>query len=327
MLKALWLCVTVYLCLAAPAQGAGIELLDSDPTLAGAVWYPCAGGPQDVPLGKLSVQIVDTLAGVKDCALPPGKLPLVVLSHGRGGWFGGHSDVAEALADAGFIVAAINHPGDNGNDSSGRDSLAVLASRPRDITRLIDFMLRNWSGREAIDPGKIGFFGFSAGAYTGLVLIGGVPDFRRIEPYCQPSNTSRGCEEFRSGRIPPSPPHDSRIKAAALADTAVNFAFTPEGLADIHAPLLIWRSKHGGGGVDPKNSALTASYLPDKPEVHTVPAGHFAFLPPCSPQFAEALPRFCTDPPGFDRSAFHRELNASIAGFFRKHLAGNETAR
>jgi predicted dienelactone hydrolase len=84
---------------------------------------------------------------------------------------------------------------------------------------------------------------------------------------------------------------------------------------------LIWRSELGGGGVDPRNSALTASSLPGKPEVRIVPAGHFAFLPPCSPQFAANLPRLCTDPPGFDRTAFHREFNASILGFFREKLA------
>jgi hypothetical protein len=33
------------------------------------------------------------------------------------------------------------------------------------------------------------------------------------------------------------------------------------------------------------------------------------------------LPRLCTDPPGFDRTAFHRDFNASIASFFRENLA------
>ena len=75
-----------------------------------------------------------------------------------------------------------------------------------------------------------------------------------------------------------------------LADTAVNFAFTEEGLAGIQIPLLIWRSELGGGGVDPKNSLLTANNLPGKPDIRTVPANHFAFLPPCPPQLATAVP-------------------------------------
>jgi len=54
-----------------------------------------------------------------------------------------------------------------------------------------------------------------------------------------------------------------------------------------------------------------------------VPAGHYAFLAPCSPQLASALPRICTDEPAsFDRAGFHREFNRSVAQFFRDRLAG-----
>jgi predicted dienelactone hydrolase len=325
-LKTYWVCAVILCCLGSPARAAGIQLLDSNPGLAGAIWYPCAAAPQTVPLGSLTVQFINSLQGVKDCPVTGTKLPLVIVSHGRGGWFAGHDDVVDALVDAGFVVAAINHPGDNGGDSSQRDSLSVLASRPADMIRLVDFMLSGWKDRAAIDPSKIGFFGFSAGAYTGLVLAGANPDFRRIAPYCTESNKSLGCEQFRSGDIPSSLPHEPRIRAAVLADIAVNFAFTEEGLAGVRIPLLIWRSELGGAGVDPKDSALTANRLPGKPEIRVEPAGHFAFLPPCSPEFAAKLPRFCTDPPGFDRAAFHRDFDASIVGFFREHLAGDGAA-
>jgi predicted dienelactone hydrolase len=75
------------------------------------------------------------------------KLPLVIFSHGRGGWFGANHDTEEALADAGFVVAAINHPGDTTNDSSRRDTLSVWKSRPADIVRLLDFVLNEWKDR------------------------------------------------------------------------------------------------------------------------------------------------------------------------------------
>jgi hypothetical protein len=59
-----------------------------------------------------------------------------------------------------------------------------------------------------------------------------------------------------------------------------------------------------------------------------VPASHFVFLAPCSPQLAAAVPRICTDvPAGFDRAAFHREFNASVAKFFRDHLIGDGATR
>ena len=38
----------------------------------------------------------------------PRSLPLVVMSHGTGGSFLGHFDTAMALADAGFVVVAMN---------------------------------------------------------------------------------------------------------------------------------------------------------------------------------------------------------------------------
>jgi predicted dienelactone hydrolase len=113
-----------------------------------------------------------------------------------------------------------------------------------------------------------------------------------------------------------------------LADTAANYAFAGGGLAEIRIPLLIWRSEFGGAGVDPKGTAQMANSLPGKPEVHTVAAGHFAFLPPCVPQLAAAVPRICTDvPAGFDRAAFHREFNASVVGFLRGQLVGGGEAR
>jgi predicted dienelactone hydrolase len=74
------------------------------------------------------------------------------------------------------------HPGDNGNDSSKRDSLSVAASRPADMVCLLDFLLNDWKDRAAIDRVRVGLFGFSMGGYTGLVLAGGNPDFRRIAP-------------------------------------------------------------------------------------------------------------------------------------------------
>jgi predicted dienelactone hydrolase len=258
---------------------------------------------------------------VKDCPVTEPKLPLVIVSHGRGGWFGGHDDVVEALADAGFVVAAINHPGDNGNDSSKRDALSLFESRPQDMVRLLDFMLNDWKDKAFVDSTRVGLFGFSFGAYTGLVLAGAKPDFGRLTGFC--TDKVGACEQLHNGETPPDPPHDARIRAAVIADPP-SVLFTPGNLAAIKIPLQLWRSELGGAGVDAPGTKRVAESLPGQSEVHTMPAGHFGFLPPCSPQFAETLPRFCTDPPGFDRAAFHRDFDANIVRFFRQHLLGDE---
>ena len=78
----------------------------------------------EIDLGKI------TLPGVKDCPLSGDRLPLIVISHGRTGSFVVHHDVAEVLADAGFIVAAVNHPGDTASDPGRSEQLAILSSGP-----------------------------------------------------------------------------------------------------------------------------------------------------------------------------------------------------
>jgi predicted dienelactone hydrolase len=50
--------------------------------------------------------------------------------------------------------------------------LSVFIERPNDIKRLIDFMIGASPAASNIDPGRSGFFGFSRGGYTGLVLVG-----------------------------------------------------------------------------------------------------------------------------------------------------------
>ncbi|MCA1458744.1 hydrolase [Bradyrhizobium sp. BRP22] len=328
MRRIVWAYAVIFCCLGAPVEAAGIQLLDSDPGLAGAIWYPCAGEPKDVPLGSLAPPDDNLrLTGVKDCPITRTKLPLVIFSHGRGGWFGANNDTAEALADAGFVVAAINHPGDNGNDSSQSEALSVWASRPADMVRLLDFMLEDWKDRAAIDPARIGFFGFSKGGYTGLVLAGATLDFHRTASNC--IDNTRFCEQIRNGDVPQNLLRDSRIKAAVLADPAPSVAFTKNTLAAIHIPLQVWRSELGARerGVDPIGVARVTNSLPGQPEIHIVPAGHFAFLPPCSPELAANLPRFCADAAGFNRSAFHREFDTSVVRFFREHLGSGAEAR
>ena len=68
---------------------------------------------------RLSLGAVWQLLEILACPVEGEHLPLVVVSHGYHGWYGNLHDVAETLADAGFVVAAINHPADTGPDCGG----------------------------------------------------------------------------------------------------------------------------------------------------------------------------------------------------------------
>lgn len=133
------------------------------------IWYPSSAAVLPVAMGPttMSVAVKGPVQGK--------ALPLVLISHGTGGSFLGHFDTAMALADAGFVVAAVTHTGDNYADQS---RAVDIMDRPRQISRVIDHMLASWDGRAAIDPARVGMFGFSAGGFTTLANIGGVPDFK-----------------------------------------------------------------------------------------------------------------------------------------------------
>jgi predicted dienelactone hydrolase len=323
-MTAMWLRLAVSLVItfflaATPARAAGFRFIDipadaGGPAIHGAMWYPCAEPPAEIDLGKI------TVPGAKDCPIGDGKRPLVVISHGRGGDFTGHHDTAETLADAGFVVSAIDHPGDTVTDMSRSDDLSVFIERPADIKRLIDFVLGASPAAPAIDPERIGFFGFSRGGYTGLVLIGANPDWVHVSEICQGSSY-HVCEQVLRKEFPVEPlTHDPRIKAAIVADPLV-VSFTAGSFAAIRTPVQLWGSERGGDGVDPKTVADLDKELPEAHEFHRVPnSGHFAFLMPCPAALAAMRPVFCNDAGGFDRVALHKQFNAEVLAFFRTHL-------
>jgi predicted dienelactone hydrolase len=124
------------------------------------------------------------------------------------------------LADAGFAVVTLNHTLDS--ISSRRESVDNISSflvRPVDIKRALTFLLGDVQESVDIDSRRIGFFGFSRGGYTGLVLAGAVPDFR-APPFPCPDEFFM-CKHMRDNNIPDhGPGNDSRIIRSSLSKAA-----------------------------------------------------------------------------------------------------------
>ncbi len=310
-------CLALSLFAAGAAHAAGFQRLNlpmdmNGPALQGGLWYPCAAPAGEVKIGRV------TLAATPDCPMTAGAKPLIVISHGSAGTFLGHHDTAAALADAGFVVAAINHVGDNAVDRSRQGYLSIFSTRPREVRRLVDYLTSAWPNKAQLD-GRVGFFGFSRGGYTGLVLAGAVPDFKQGLAICADEPTLPMCRDIRDGKIPAQPyVRDARIKAAVIADP-LN-AFTADALKAVAIPIQLWASQLGGDGVTPasvdaiRQGLATVEYHPVKG------AGHFIFLAPCSAEQADAMPAICRDAPGFDRAAWHRDFNAGVIAFFKSAL-------
>jgi predicted dienelactone hydrolase len=313
---------------ATPAVSAGFEQTmvpdPAGPALEVGIWYPSKDPAAPRRLGLFEQTVADggTVAGL--------GLPLIVMSHGSGGSFEGHYDTALALAEAGFVVAAVTHTGDNYREHT---QFSRLENRPRHIKVLIDYMLASWPQHGALDPARIGMFGFSAGGFTALVAIGGTPDLKTVAPYCAAHSDEWSCRMLKESKagasadatgqsaVAPDWVHDPRIAAAVIASPAVAYAFSAEALSAVTVPIQLWRGDSDEILPHPNYAQAVYDRLAVKPEYHVVPkAGHFAFLAPCTPALAAVAPAICHDPEGFDRAAFHREFNPAVVAFFKAKL-------
>ena len=297
--------------LAADAEGKPLEI---------GIWYPSQATVQPVVMGPTTMSVA--FNGVAQGR----ALPLVVISHGTGSSFRSHFDTAIALADAGYVVAAVTHTGDNYADQSRS---ADVMDRPRQISRVIDHMLSTWDGRTVIDPSRIGMYGFSAGGFTTLVSIGGIPDFSKVAPMCRQYPADFACQLIaRSGGSSAAPATpttsraaDPRIKAAVVAAPALGFAFSPDGLKNVKVPMQLWRAENDALVPHPRYAEAVRLALPDVPDYQVVlNAGHYDFLVPCSSALASIAPSICVSAAGFDRVAFHSSFNAAVVSFLNKTL-------
>jgi len=284
------------------------------------IWYPANAPTTLTYVGPYPLDVA------VDAGPAAGRHPLVVLSHGNGGAFSSHVDTAMALAEAGFIAAALTHTGDNFKDQS---RAVDLPNRPRQLKRLIDYMVDAWPGRDAVDAGRIGAFGFSAGGFTVLSLAGGEPDLSRFAPHCRAHPAVYDCALVaRSAGVmaavaaaKPVWTHDPRLRAVVSAAPAVGFTFGTEGLKSVTVPVSLWRAEFDSVLPDPDYATAVQVALPRPPEFHLVAnADHYDFLPPCNDILKRNAAFICPSRPGFDRARFHADFNREVVAFFRRTL-------
>ena len=315
--------------LASPhGNAAGFKLIDvpdaGHPDLTVGVWYPSNMAVPENPNTRYGLSVA------MDAPLGEANGALIVISHGYGGWYAGHADTAIALADAGYIIAAPSHTGNTWSDMSST-LVEWSLDRPRHVSRLIDHVLQRDSLASDIDPQKIGFYGFSAGGYTALGLIGGVPDMKHAEQHCNQYPDEFLCSEgwldamieADMDKLPASAwGADKRIQSAVIAAPAWAFAYPSASLSQVTADIQLWSAEFDHSVPTATNAAFLAEQLPTSPEMHWIEgANHFAFLvTPCREAFKKEDPveyKFvCADADGFDRLAFHESMHKEMVRFY-----------
>jgi predicted dienelactone hydrolase len=240
-----------------------------------------------------------------------------------------HYDTALALASGGFIVVAVTHTGDNYLDQSYAGTHKNLIDRPRQIERVIDFVLSSWPYHQQIDSHRIGIFGFSLGGFTALVEIGGTPDLSRTVLLCDQRPNAPECQFIRQRRgdqlIPlGTTPHwfrDSRVKAVVVVAPALGFLFGPGSLQRARVRVQLWEASADTQAPVKWNAEVVRKELPMVSERYVMGKGdHFIFLAPCSDALTQSAPQICRDVDGFDRVAFHKQFNELVLVFFKKQL-------
>lgn len=280
-----------------------------------AVFYPSLGaGTRPTRMGPYRI------AAEQDAPLPTGAHPLVVLSHGHAGSRWGHHDLAVALAEAGFVVAAVEHTGDSWQDPVVGGPEVTAGLRARQLSQTVTKLLADPTLGPLIDPGRIGVAGFSAGGATALVVAGAVPDFTRFEGYCSRHPDDRElCLGERATDAEPVTA-DPRVRAI-FAMAPLGVPFDAAGLAGVRVPVLLAVALADEVLIPSENGLAVRDGLPVPPEVIALAdADHYVFLAPCTRANAHRVPMLCDDPPGVDRRAVHAQLSAAAIAFFRRSL-------
>ncbi|MFD2250358.1 putative dienelactone hydrolase [Pseudochelatococcus lubricantis] len=325
------------LLLAAAAQAGEIGfrriVIDADGPrpLNVSLWYPTRDTTPSGPVGENRVFV--GVPAVTDAAPDHRSHPLVVLSHGYGGSWRNLNWLAGELVAEGYAVAAPDHPGTTTFDRDPTRA-ATLWERPRDLSRTIDAVLRDPALAGRIDPDRIAAIGHSLGGWTVAALAGARFDPMLFARDCEDHPSPRTCGlSDELGLTDPAigrDMRDPRIKVFVTLDLGLARGFTPDSLAGVRLPALVF-----GAGVDIGDlpAALESGWLaehlpPETARLVMIPdAMHFSFMQLCKPGAAALIEAedpgdgiVCHDGGGRGRAAIHGEIAGTIIRFLTQSL-------
>ncbi len=261
------------------------------------VWYPAATTATPELIRDDAV-FFGALA-VPDAPPTSGEHPLVVISHGNGGNWGNQVWLASALAQRGYIVAAVNHPGTTSKDRKP-ETAAQLWQRPKDLSRAIDAVLAQPKQFGAVANGKIAAIGHSLGGWTVLEIGGARFDPDLFTQDCQAHPQLSGCKAYQKVNTASTAAskaelaadlRDTRISAVVSLDLGLSRGMTNASLTAMKVPVLVLAA----GVTTPElpaelESADLARRLPKASTQYLKinDATHFSFMAICKPM-GEAL--------------------------------------
>ncbi len=291
-------------------------------------WYPAApaGSSQTQSIsdfyqtGALSVDA--TLADL------PEKAPLVLLSHGTGGSAVGLTWLAEALADAGFIVVGADHHGNTGVEEYRAEGFLCWWERMRDLSVLLDDLLSSSFLAGRINPDQIAAAGFSLGGYTVLGLMGAVTQVERFQAWSWDRSFGKGPKEFPDvvEQLEPLLEKSAIFRASwerqsdSFTDRRIALGFTlapaptvrsfdVDSIKSITVPVTIAVGE-GDEEAPANDCAVWLHELLPNSRLHFLGknVGHYTLLAMGTTEARTSKPHLFSDHSGVDRGSVHRQV-------------------
>jgi predicted dienelactone hydrolase len=308
------------------------------------IWYPVAPEVPEIAhdIGPPGVPILHGHPIAADAPVSPAqaKYPLLLLSHGTGGSADSLDWLGAGFAAAGYVVVAVNHPGNTALEPLTREGFMLWWERAVDASEALDAVLADPKLGSHIDRDRIGAIGFSIGGYTVLELAGARTNLKVFQDFCGSPAADAICrppemDSLKSNADVPaafSPEttqslaragasyRDPRVKAAFAIAPAVGRAFDAASFAEVGIPVALV-----GGTADvtvpvETNIKRIAGFLPQASLTMVPGAAHYTFLSTCLPAAVDRVAMLCKDNPGVDRDAVHAQTFDQARAFFAKAL-------
>jgi predicted dienelactone hydrolase len=326
----------------AQSASAGLRSGRGDATLRMLVWYPAEGSERAVTIGAPNQPLFvagHVAAGAPWADLPP--RPLIVLSHGFGGVARQLTWLGSALARAGYVVAAVDHPGTEGRDGITPAGAYAPWERAGDVKLVLDSLLADPQLGPHIDRGRIGVAGFSLGGWTAALLAGARTDFARLRRFCTGAARDSICDPQREfpldfvrqqaatladARLAPLAAgehanwRDTRIRAAFLVAPALGQALDAASLRAVRIPLAVLAGAADTVTATATNGKVIADAVPGATLTVLPDVGHYDFLALCTPAARAVAPHYCEEHPRAPRAATHAATIDAALRFFEQAL-------
>jgi predicted dienelactone hydrolase len=314
------------------------------------IWFPVDANldPQAEDIGSPGQHLFKTYPLVVGAALSPARetYPLVVMSHGTGGSAASLDWLAAPLAAAGYVVAAVDHPGNNTLEPLTWDGFTLWWERATDVSGVLDGVLADPIIGPRIDRARIAAVGFSLGGYTVLELAGARSSQDAFLAFCDSPRADATCRPPEMDLVVDRPGifsapssqrkaslaraeasyKDQRVKAVFAIAPAVGQAFGPTSFDEVDIPVELLAGTADVHVPPATNVQHIAELLPGV-ELTLLPgAGHYSFVSVCAEAMVARDAALCAEGAGADRTAIHAQAIAKVTAFLAKALASGRTA-